>query len=91
VGESALARDSVMSICKAGVSQGSGSRWETYEVCNEPFDQHFANCFPNHDPEDVEITQVRGEFIVWHNPALGTQERLDPFLVDVWVLGAEIL
>jgi len=67
---------------------GRGGSWQTYNICDEPFNQNFTDCLPDDNPKDLDFAQIRGKFVVWHNPALGTQERLDPLLLDVRVLGA---
>jgi len=78
-----------MSIYKpSGEWVGSGDWWQNYNIRDEPLDEHFTDSFPDDDPEDLDLTQVGGKFVIGHNPTLRTQERLDPLLLNVWILGA---
>ena len=86
---SSLASDSVMSIYEPdGEPESRGGNWWTHNIPDEPFDQHLSDCLPDDDPKDLDFAQVRSEFVIGHNPTLGTQERLDPLLLDVWIFGA---
>ena len=44
---------------------------QTHNVRDEPLNQHFTDRLPDDDPQNLDFTQVRGEFVVGHNPALG--------------------
>ena len=67
--------------------RGKNASEQTYEICDEPLDQHFTDRLPDDDSEYIDFAQVRREFVIGHNPTLGTEESLDPFLLDVWILG----
>lgn len=80
-----------MSICRSDSESREQRHYprQTYNVPDECLDQHLTGCLPDDDPQDFDFAQVRGKLVIGYNPALGTQERLDPFLLDVWILGAE--
>jgi len=78
-----------MSTYKPGSEPGGKSTSEqTYEICNEPLNQYFTDRLPDDDSQNIDFAQVRREFVIGYNPTFGTEESLDPCLLDVWVLGS---
>lgn len=76
-----------MSIYKSDSEPRSGGAIEqTYNICDEPLNQHLADRLPDDDPQDLDFTQVGSEFIIGNDPTLGTEESLNPLLLDFWIL-----
>lgn len=42
--------------------------------------------FPNHDPQNLDLLQIRRKLIIGYDPSFGSQKRLYPFLLNFGVL-----
>lgn len=60
----------------------------THDIGDEAVNHVGSDALTDDDTEDVDVLKVGRELVVGDNPALGAEERLDPLLLDVWVLGA---
>lgn len=73
MGESDLAKFSVISTYETIKTQVPASeRKGTYNVSDEPLDQGLAGVLPDYDPKNLDLRQIRSEFIVGYDPAFGS-------------------
>ena len=66
--------------------RGTGSVLWSHNICDEPFNQHSADCLWHRHPKDIDIAQVGNKFVVWHDPTICVQKHPNPFLVDILIL-----
>ena len=61
------------------------------EVGDEAVDHVRGDALADDDAQNLDVLEVGRELVVWHDPALGAEQRLHPLLLHVGVLLAVLL